>query len=501
MVSQSEKVIPWKANNYVFTILNFFIHTIILAVFIGLIIFVNAGSTENFLSYVTNVDNLKKLAYLLIFMLALITILYLYLYWESRDFLMEIKNDTLIFLVLYLCLVLSFVLGNYVSVYARPIALGALLILLLVGKRTALFFNLIFAAMVFSIDVFTNQPFDADAAAVSLVMTITVGVLAVYLIDGIGSRLVVLGMGLIIAIPMVILAVIVELLSMSDYSTIVFVIIHAFTGGLSSVAVLMLTLPVFEWLFNIVTNYRLAEITDHRSKLLKKLSVEAPGTFDHSKVVASLAESCAVAIGENPLLARAAAYYHDVGKLKQPQFFTENQHGFNPHDDITPELSTQIIRSHTSDGYELIKKNKLPQIIADVAREHHGTLSIQYFYMKAQRYTDGEIDKDNFRYPGPKPRSKIAAIVMLADGCEAAVRAHNDRSREKVENIVKTIFNDRMNEEQFSECDITMRDIDLLRNAIINALSGVYHDRINYPKANKKFGDGFGGSADSNGKK
>ena len=252
---------------------------------------------------------------------------------------------------------------------------------------------------------------------------------------------------------------------------------------------------MFEAVFNMLTNYRLAEITDHKSKLIKRMIETAPGTFNHSMVVASLAETCATAIGENPLLARAAAYYHDIGKLKQPIYFTENQHGYNPHDDLTPELSTEIIRSHTKDGYDLIKKYHLPIILADVAREHHGTLPIQYFYAKALKYTEGELNIEDFSYPGPKPHSKIAAIIMLADGCEAAVRAQNDRSREKVEKIVGSIIADRMKLEQFSECEITMREIDLIREAIENGLSGVYHDRINYPKLNNRKVNAFEGES------
>ena len=246
-------------------------------------------------------------------------------------------------------------------------------------------------------------------------------------------------------------------------------------------------------MFNILTNYRLAEITDHKSKLIRKLHDEAEGTFNHSTVVASLAETCAAAIDENPVLARAAAYYHDIGKLKKPIYFTENQRGYNPHDDLTPELSTEIIRSHTRDGYELIKKYHLPLILADVAREHHGTLPIQYFYAKALKYTEGgELDIENFCYPGPKPHSKIAAIIMLADGCEAAVRAQNDRSRSKVETIVGTIVDDRVSGNQFSECDITMHEITLMKEALISGLSGVYHDRIDYPKLNKNKTNAFG---------
>ena len=491
MVLQSKKLVPWTRKNYVVTILNFFIHTLIMAGMVIGLIFINAGSMEAFVEYFST-DNLRRYLYLVLFIVALNFSIYLYLYCEFRDFLMRAKNITLVFLVIYISFVGSVVLGNYVGIYARPIALCALLLLLLINKRTAMFINANYAVFIFLVDTFTNQSFDVGHTVASLVMTITMSVVAIYLIDGIGSRIKVFGMGLVISIPIAAISVLFELAAFGNYYDAVMIVLHSFTAGVLSVVAMMAILPVFEWMFNVLTNYRLAEITDHKSKLIKKLIDEAYGTFTHSMVVASLAETCAASIDENPILARAAAYYHDIGKLKQPIYFTENQHGYNPHDDLTPELSTEIIRSHTRDGYDLIKKYHLPLILADVAREHHGTLPIQYFYAKALKYTEGgELDISNFCYPGPKPRSKIAAIIMLADGCEAAVRAHNDRSRDKVEKIVGSIVEDRMKREQFSDCDITMREIDLIKEALVSGLSGVYHDRIKYPKLGKKRTNAF----------
>ena len=201
-------------------------------------------------------------------------------------------------------------------------------------------------------------------------------------------------------------------------------------------------------------------------------------------MVSTLAESCANAIGENAVLARACAYYHDIGKLKKPAFFTENQKGYNPHDELTPELSTDIIRSHAKDGHDMILKYHLPEILADVALQHHGTMPITYFYMKALKYTEGDLDIANFSYPGPKPQTKIAAIIMIADAAEAKVRTLSDRSHANVDKAVGEIIVERMNFDQFSECEITMKDIDIIRATITNNLAGVYHDRVKYPKLN-----------------
>ena len=199
------------------------------------------------------------------------------------------------------------------------------------------------------------------------------------------------------------------------------------------------------------------------------------------ELVAQLSETCAVAIGENAELARAAAYYHDVGKLKQPDCFTENQVGYNVHDELMPELSADIIRSHAKDGYELLTAARFPKIIADVAREHHGTLPIKYFYNKAMKLSGGDVNIDDYSYLGPTPQSKIAAIVMIADASEAAARALGDRSPAAVERVVRSIIEERMDLDQFAQCDITIRELTVIKQTLVEALSGVHHHRVEYP--------------------
>lgn len=175
---------------------------------------------------------------------------------------------------------------------------------------------------------------------------------------------------------------------------------------------------MFEAVFNCITDYRLRELTDHDAPLMRELKDRAMGTFNHSIVVAHLAEACAIALDEDTALARAAAYYHDVGKLRQPEYFTENQAGYNPHNELSPELSVDIIRSHAKDGYDLIRSKHLPKLLADVAIQHHGTMPIKYFYAKALKMTDGELNIEDFSYPGPKPQTKVAAIIMISDASE-----------------------------------------------------------------------------------
>ncbi|MDE5547994.1 MAG: HD domain-containing protein, partial [Clostridia bacterium] len=252
-------------------------------------------------------------------------------------------------------------------------------------------------------------------------------------------------------------------------------------GCIISVILVLALLPVFEFAFNRLTVFRLCELTSTNAPILKRLQREAPGTFNHSLIVAQLSETCAVAIGENAELARAAAYYHDVGKLKQPDCFTENQTGYNVHDELMPELSADIIRSHAKDGYDLITSSRLPAVIADVAREHHGTLPIKYFYNKAMRLSGGDADVKDYSYLGPIPQTKIAAIVMIADAAEAATRALQTRVPENVERAVRSIIEERMDLGQFDECNITMRELTTIKLTLVDALSGVHHSRISYP--------------------
>ncbi|MBO4262772.1 MAG: HDIG domain-containing protein, partial [Clostridia bacterium] len=374
---------------------------------------------------------------------------------------------------------IAFVVGWYYNVFARPYALCAQLGLLLINRRTAIFMNMVVCLMTFMLDAFTTSLANPDMYS-ALVIGYTTSLLAIYLVYGIRSRLKVFLMGLVMAIPVSIccIALNFELFLKNP----LIYLAYGVTSGMLSVVLMMALLPFCERIFVVVTHYSLAEITDHKSTLIKLLIQYAPGTFNHSLIVSTLAESCANAIGEDALLARACAYYHDIGKLKNPEFFTENQQGYNPHDELSPELSTDIIRSHAKDGYDLIKKYHLPQILADVAMQHHGTLPIRYFYDRAQKFTEGELDIANFSYPGPKPQTKIAAIIMIADGAEAKVRTLPVRSHEKVDAAVKEIIKERMDFGQFTECEITMKDIDIIRATITNSLAGVYHDRVEYPK-------------------
>ncbi|MDU1966034.1 MAG: HDIG domain-containing protein, partial [Clostridium perfringens] len=248
-------------------------------------------------------------------------------------------------------------------------------------------------------------------------------------------------------------------------------------------------LPFFESTFDIVTNAKLLELSNPNNPLLKKLLMEAPGTYHHSILVANLAELAAEQVGGNPLLARIGAYYHDVGKTKRPYFFRENQFGKkNPHDRLKPEVSSKIIISHVKDGSELAKEYNLPKTIHDFIVTHHGETLVKYFYLTVKNNSENpdEVKEEDFKYPGPKPMSKEQGIVMLADSTEAAVRSINEPTEEKIEKMVNNIIDDKLATGQLDNCDLTLRDISKIKKCFLKALNGIHHERIEYPDDNKK---------------
>lgn len=484
MIYKTKVVEPWEGKDYRKTILQFVAHFIVLVALFAVSILVNEGSIEGFLNFFKDGEKRMNFVYIILALLFLIAMLYMYFYYEFRDFLKKGRNIFMIFTVLEFSLIVCYVLGRW-NIYARPVSLCALIILLLVNRRSAIMMNITYCLVMFMVDTFAFGDFGYDKSTYfSMLIGVTTGLLAIYLVSNVASRIKVFIMGFFISIPVIVCVLCFEYTSLNDIWPLIGC---GFTSGMLSVVIMMATLPFFEHLFNVVTDYRLSEITDHNSKLIEKLRIEAPGTFNHSLTVSTLAESCATAIGENPLLARAAAYYHDIGKLKQPDYFTENQSDYNPHNELSPELSTDIIKAHAKDGYDLIKKYHLPSILADVAREHHGTMPILYFYAKAMKYTEGELNIADFSYNGPRPTSKIAAIIMICDASEAAVRSQKgERDANKVNDIVRKIIQERMDADQFINCPITMKDLNLIQLTIAQSLSGVYHHRISYPKV--KFG-------------
>lgn len=247
-------------------------------------------------------------------------------------------------------------------------------------------------------------------------------------------------------------------------------------------------LPFLESTFDVVTSLKLLELSNPNNPLLKKLLMEAPGTYHHSMLVANLAEMAAEEVNANPVIARIGAYFHDIGKTKRPYFFGENQIGReNPHNNITPNLSTLIITSHVKDGVELAKEYNMPKVIKDIIEQHHGTTLVKYFYytLKNNSENPDEIKEEDFRYPGPIPSSKEAGIIMIADSVEAAVRSISDPTKGKIEEMVNNIIKDKLYSGQLDDCDLTLKDLEKIRKCFLKTLNGIYHQRVEYPTEKK----------------
>jgi putative nucleotidyltransferase with HDIG domain len=257
----------------------------------------------------------------------------------------------------------------------------------------------------------------------------------------------------------------------------------AFNGFISA-AVALAAFTLLSEFFGVTTTLALLELGQPGRPLLRRLMTKAPGTYNHSLVVASMVEHAAEEVDADPLVARLGALYHDVGKTANPHCFVENQLGIgNIHDELRPEESARIIRGHVAQGQRLARQFKLPRVISEAITQHHGTMSINFFLHKARQEVNGQpVDEQVYMYPGPRPRSKETALLMLADGCESAVRASRDHSHERIREIVDDIFDDRIRQGQMDDCPLTLRDLDRAKDAFCSVLNGLYHPRIEYPE-------------------
>ena len=260
-----------------------------------------------------------------------------------------------------------------------------------------------------------------------------------------------------------------------------------FLNGILSGMFALGTLPILESTFGIITPYGLAELADHNQPLLKRLQFEAPGTYHHSLMVSNLAEAAAEAIGANPILARVGSFYHDIGKLKRPLFFVENQSYFgieNPHTKLNPRLSKMVITAHPKDGVEIAKEYHLPSIIHAFILQHHGEGLASYFYNQAiQEEGIENVKEEQFRYTGPKPNMKETAILMIADAVESAVRSLKTPSNEEIEEIIDKLIKERLNDGQFSDCPLTLKDLKVIATTFNRILRGMQHNRIKYQQS------------------
>ncbi|HEY8890423.1 MAG TPA: HD family phosphohydrolase [Clostridium sp.] len=424
-------------------------------------------------------DNTTNFAWSLYLSLAGLVCLVIFLQWYYlHKYHRQIFDDTKKLIMLNILSIIAILLARtlgIISVFVIPLACIPMLMTILIGDEVAIALNILNCIL---ISVAVNFNFEITILAV---LNSIVGVM---LLKKMQQRNDILYSSIYIA-----------MINLMVYLSMGFLLSNSIIDVLKKAGMLYLAslisgvltigfLPFFESFFDIVTTVKLLELSNPNHPLLKRLLLEAPGSYHHSVLVANLSEVAAELVGANPVLARVSAYYHDIGKIKRPYFFKENQLGNdNPHDKITPNLSTLIIISHVKDGLELAKEYKIPKVIQDSIGQHHGTTLVKYFYVTMKNSSDNpeEIKEENFRYQGPTPESKEAAIIMLSDVVEAAVRSIPNPTKGKIEEMVNNLIKARLNDGQLDNCDLTLKDLEKIRVAFLKVLSGIYHERIEYP--------------------
>ncbi len=399
----------------------------------------------------------------------------------------RVKLFSLVYLVVIVQLVVTYGMAfladdiNPALYLLTPTAFSALVLRNLLNERIALSSTL-FMALAGTFFYSTNQNFSFNIAIYLLVG----GLVATYFLRSSLSRRRIFVSSLTIALAnvAVFLAFVLMRSGQMEVKETSILLGFAVASGVFSAILAIGLLPFLEMTFGILAPTRLLELLNPTHPLLKKLLVEAPGTYHHSMMVANLAETACEAIGADGLLARVGAYYHDLGKTRRPLYFIENQHGLNPHDRLTPEESARVILAHTDDGVELLEEAKIPSVIVDICREHHGTSLLRYFYVKATE--QGEVNEADFRYSGPKPQTREAAVIMIVDSIEAAVRSMKSPTEAGIQELVKKIIREKLMDDQFSDCELTTRDIYRVGESACHTLSGLFHERIEYPELKKE---------------
>ena len=393
------------------------------------------------------------------------------------------KRILILFITMVITLALS-VAARLVHAYLVPVLLTVFVVSALFGKKAGLTSGTAIVVLTASLVAGGNQAYGETMAMVLLTGLVS-GTVAALMLEKKTGRLQLIMTGLVCSAINFVLILAVGLMTAEDLSA-------ALTNGLWSVGATLVAaliaigvLPVLESLFNLATPMKLMELSNPNQPLLRKLMLEAPGTYHHSILVANLAEAAAEAIGANPLLARVGGYYHDIGKLKRPSYFKENQMGEkNAHDDTDPYVSAAIVTAHTMDGVSMGRNYRLPREVLEIVGSHHGDTPVMYFYHKAvQLAGDGQtVDMDTFRYNGHPPRSAEAAVVLLCDTIEAAVRTLQNPTPEAMEEFIVKLVRGKLEDGQLSDSPLTFRDIDKICAAVTTVLSGVFHERIEYPE-------------------
>ena len=415
---------------------------------------------------------------LAIFVLIIMLLIVGYLY----KFAFSVYQNDLQLVLLGLIILVTLLLSkaaHYYSDFVAPIATGALLAAILIDERVGLLVSVV-------LPLFFGIIAEYNLRAVS---TVLIGsLIGVYSVSKMAHGYSLTRTGLCIAAVNFLVIGATGFIEQANSSQILAQGVLGIVNGIGTSVITIGILPYLENLFNITTPLKLLELARPNHPLLQRLLLDAPGTYHHSVMVGNLAETAAGHIGADPITVRVGAYYHDIGKIKRPYFFVENQVGNeNPHDKIAPSLSTLIITSHIKDGVDLCRDYRLPQVIVDIVQQHHGTMLVSYFYKQATENEHGECMMEaDFRYEGPRPQSKEAALIMLADACEAAVRSISKPNANRIEATVRKLIRQRLHDGQLDECNLTLKDLNTIGDVYIRVLSSMFHKRIEYPDTVKE---------------
>lgn len=441
---------------------------------------------------------LGKLAATAVAVFVLFAVLYVYLRYIVNsgevDSLPFYKMLAIVYFTVGAGVLLSCLAAGFLNSFSMPLACVALTVGVLIKIRTGLMSTIVaaFAALTIACasgyaqegaTVMPETIFGCLAATVS-------GFAMIFLIRRRYSRFKLTWGAVIVTLIMAPFSAFLTLIYSTDATVVLTNAVYSAIGNLISIAIMTASLPLYERLVNVWTDFSLEELISLKQHLLKRMSEEAPGTLSHSMAVANLVESCAIAIGINPFMARACAYYHDVGKLKNPQFFVENQtDGYNPHDDLIPEVSAGMITRHTKAGAEMLKEMHMPEEIVKAALEHHGDAAVGFFYMKA-KFISGDrtkgIDEKEYHYDGPIPSTKYSALVMLCDIFEAMFRAKPPADLEEMQEQVDKVVGNKIAEGQLDNCRLTMKDLNTIKQTICRIVPFTMHKRIDYAKAKER---------------
>jgi putative nucleotidyltransferase with HDIG domain len=386
------------------------------------------------------------------------------------------NNKLILLSIIYIFMIFLAKIAGEISGYLIPMAFASMLIAITIDSRLALWMTFI---------VSYNIGFIFLGEIDYMIVALAGSLVSVFSIRKATQRSSLTRAGLFIAITNIFSILALGLIHRSTSQIILNNCMWGILNGFASVILTIGILPFLESFFDITSSFKLMELSNPNQPLLKELLVEAPGTYHHSVVVGNLAETAAEEIEANALLTRVGAYYHDIGKLKRPYFFSENQEAYkNTHDDMEPSLSALVIASHVKDGVDMAKKYRLPKAIIDIINQHHGTGLISYFFHRALQSNDSKnssINEENYRYSGPKPQTKEAGIILLADSLEAEARTLNNPTSSRIKNLTQNVINRNLENGQLDECNLTLRDLNKIKDVFSRILTGMFHNRVEYP--------------------